>query len=88
MDAPVGRKARLQLSFFDFREGRGKVREPRVTAVVDSSSTARHNVLDKKYTAGFEVSGEIKRSDFGMKTDLPLVGDDVDLIISAAFEHS
>lgn len=46
------------------------------------------NVLDKKYTAGFEVSGEIKRSDFGMKTDLPLVGDDVDLIISAAFEHS
>jgi polyisoprenoid-binding protein YceI len=46
------------------------------------------NLLDKKYTAGFEVSGEIKRSDFGMKTDLPLVGDDVDLIISAAFEHS
>ena len=46
------------------------------------------NVLDTKYTAGFEVSGKIKRSDFGMKTDLPLVGDDVDLIISAAFEHS
>jgi polyisoprenoid-binding protein YceI len=45
------------------------------------------NVLDKKYTAGFEVSGKIKRSDFDMKTYLPLIGDDVDLIISAAFEH-
>ncbi|MEI9984665.1 MAG: YceI family protein [Aliidongia sp.] len=46
------------------------------------------NVLDKKYTVGFEVSGKIKRSDFGMKTYLPLIGDDVDLIISAAFEHN
>jgi polyisoprenoid-binding protein YceI len=46
------------------------------------------NVLDKKYTAGFEVSGKIKRSDFGVKTYLPLIGDDVDLIISAGFEHS
>ena len=45
------------------------------------------NVLDKKYTAGFEVSGKIKRSDFGVKTAVPLVGDAVDLIISAAFEH-
>jgi polyisoprenoid-binding protein YceI len=46
------------------------------------------NPLDKKYTAGFEVSGKIKRSDFGVKTYVPLVGDDVDLIISAGFEHS
>jgi len=46
------------------------------------------NMIDEKYTAGFEVSGKIKRSDFGIKTDLPLIGDDVDLIISAAFEHS
>lgn len=46
------------------------------------------NVLDKKYTVGFEVSGKIKRSDFGVKTYLPLIGDDVDLIISAAFEHN
>jgi polyisoprenoid-binding protein YceI len=46
------------------------------------------NPLDKKYTAGFEVSGTIKRSDFGVKTYVPLVGDDVDLIISAAFEHA
>jgi polyisoprenoid-binding protein YceI len=46
------------------------------------------NVLDKKYTAGFEVSGKIKRSDFGVKTYLPLIGDDVDLIVSAGFEHT
>jgi polyisoprenoid-binding protein YceI len=46
------------------------------------------NPLDKKYTAGFEVSGTIKRSDFGVNTYLPLIGDDVALIISAAFEHN
>ena len=46
------------------------------------------NPLDKKYTTGFEVSGKIKRSDFGVKTYVPMVGDDVDLIISAAFEHA
>jgi len=45
------------------------------------------NTLDHKYTAGFEVSGRIKRSDFGVKTYPALIGDDVGLIISAAFEH-
>jgi polyisoprenoid-binding protein YceI len=44
------------------------------------------NPLDKAYTVGFEVSGRIKRSDFGVTKYVPLVGDDVDLIISAAFE--
>ena len=51
-------------------------------------NAAGTNPLDKKYTAGFEVSGKIKRSDFGMKTYVPLIGDDVDLIISAGFEHT
>ena len=46
------------------------------------------NILDRKYTAGFEASGLIKRSDFGVKTYVPLIGDDVTLIISAAFEHN
>jgi polyisoprenoid-binding protein YceI len=45
------------------------------------------NPMDKAYTIGFEVSGNIKRSDFGVKKYLPLVGDDVQLIISAPFEH-
>lgn len=44
------------------------------------------NPLDKAYTVGFEVSGKIKRSDFGVAKYVPLIGDDVDLIISAGFE--
>ena len=46
------------------------------------------NPLDKKYTVGFEVSGTIKRSDFGVNSYVPLIGDDVRIIISAGFEHS
>ena len=46
------------------------------------------NPLDKKYTVGFEASGAIKRSDFGVKTYVPLIGDDVKIIISAGFERS
>ncbi len=45
------------------------------------------NPLSKKYTTGFEATGTIKRSDFGVKTLVPLIGDEVDLVISAAFEH-
>jgi polyisoprenoid-binding protein YceI len=46
------------------------------------------NVLSKKYTVGFDARGRIKRSDFGVKTYLPLIGDEVDLILSAAFEKN
>ncbi len=45
------------------------------------------NPLSKAYTAGFEAKGKIKRSDFGVKTYVPMVGDEVDLMISGAFEH-
>jgi polyisoprenoid-binding protein YceI len=45
------------------------------------------NPLSKAYTAGFEVSGKIKRSAFGVTKYVPMVGDDVTLIISAAFER-
>jgi len=45
------------------------------------------NPMNKKYTAGFEVSGELLRSDYGVKTAVPMIGDDVKLIISAAFER-
>jgi polyisoprenoid-binding protein YceI len=44
------------------------------------------NPLDKKYTAGFEATGTILRSDFGVKTYLPLIGDKVRLTIAGAFE--
>ena len=45
------------------------------------------NPLDKTYITGFEATGKIKRSDFGVKTYVPLIGDEVDLTISAAFKH-
>ncbi|EHH67524.1 YceI family protein [Gluconobacter morbifer] len=44
------------------------------------------NPLDKKYTAGFEVTGTIKRSDFGVKMYVPYVSDEVQLRIAGAFE--
>ncbi len=40
---------------------------------------------DQKYTIGFNASGVIKRSDFGIVKLLPYVGDDVTITISAAF---
>jgi polyisoprenoid-binding protein YceI len=46
------------------------------------------NPLNKKYTAGFEATGKFKRSDFGVKTYLPMIGDDVTLTISAPFEKN
>jgi polyisoprenoid-binding protein YceI len=39
------------------------------------------NPLDKIDSAGFSARGTFKRSDFGMKTFLGPIGDDVDLII-------
>jgi polyisoprenoid-binding protein YceI len=45
------------------------------------------NPLDHAYTVGFEVRGQIKRSAFGVSKYLGLIGDDVDLIISAGFEQ-
>ncbi|MGC1301407.1 MAG: YceI family protein [Caulobacteraceae bacterium] len=43
------------------------------------------NPLDKSYTAGFQVSGEIKRSEFGVTKYVPLISDEVHLTINAAF---
>ncbi|MXV44363.1 polyisoprenoid-binding protein [Saccharibacter sp. 17.LH.SD] len=44
------------------------------------------NALDKKYTTGFEATGTIKRSDFGVKMYVPYVSDAVTLRIAGAFE--
>ena len=43
------------------------------------------NPLSKKYTAGFKMSGVIKRSDFGVSKFVPLIGDDVHVEINGAF---
>ncbi|ACI51938.1 YceI family protein [Gluconacetobacter diazotrophicus PA1 5] len=45
------------------------------------------NPMDKKYTVGFEATGTVNRSDFGVKKYVPYVGDAVDLHIAGAFER-
>ena len=52
-----------------------------------SFNAAGLNPLDRHYTAGFDATGTLKRSDFGVKSFVPLIGDDVNIIISAAFER-
>ena len=45
------------------------------------------NALDLHYTAGFDAEATLRRSDYGITTDVPLIGDEVRLIISAPFER-
>jgi polyisoprenoid-binding protein YceI len=45
------------------------------------------NPLNKKTTVGFEATGTLKRSEFGVKTYVPLIGDDLHLTIAGAFER-
>lgn len=44
------------------------------------------NGMTKRFTVGFDAVTEIKRSDFGVAAYVPLVGDDVQITISAPFE--
>ena len=44
------------------------------------------NPLDKKYTVGFDLTGTLRRSDYGVKTYVPLIGDAVTLTVSGVFE--
>ena len=46
------------------------------------------NPMNKAYTVGFNATGTIKRSDFGVTKYVPVVGDEVTLRISAAFEKA
>ena len=43
------------------------------------------NWITGKYTLGFSAVGQIKRSDFGMDSYIPIVGDQIDLEIYAEF---
>jgi polyisoprenoid-binding protein YceI len=45
------------------------------------------NPLNKKVTVGFEAAVTLKRSEFGVKTYVPLIGDDLHLTIAGAFER-
>jgi polyisoprenoid-binding protein YceI len=51
-------------------------------------NAAGPNALSHKYTIGFDAVGHLNRSDFGVKTYVPLISDNVDIIISAAFERT
>ncbi len=46
------------------------------------------NPVNKHYTSGFEATGTLKRTEFGVSTYAPIIGDDVTLDIDAAFEKS
>ncbi len=59
----------------------------RPAALEASFNAGGVNPLSKAYTVGFNATTRIKRSDFGVKTYLPLIGDDVTVRISAAFER-
>ncbi len=41
--------------------------------------------MSKRYNVGFDAKTRIKRSDFGVLTGLPALGDDVHIVISAPF---
>ena len=40
-----------------------------------------------RYTAGFDAEGMLRRSDFGVNYGIPIVGDEVKIKVSAAFER-
>lgn len=44
------------------------------------------NPMSKAYTVGFDAHGSLKRSDFGVTKYVPLIGDEVEITISAPFE--
>ena len=54
-----------------------------VHAAFNQSGTAP---TDRKYTVGFSGKAVVKRSDFGIKTYVPAIGDDVTLQIETEFK--
>ncbi len=45
------------------------------------------NPMTKAYVVGFNATGVVKRSEFGISTYVPVVGDDVKLTISGEFDR-
>jgi len=45
------------------------------------------NPIDKAYTVGFEATGTIRRSDFGVTTYLPAVGDECSSVSRARLNN-
>ncbi len=44
--------------------------------------------IAKVYTIGFEATGSLQRSAFGVKTYVPLIGDKVDLTLAGSFQKA
>jgi len=44
------------------------------------------NILDQKETIGFQLTGTLNRSDYGVTKYVPLIGNEITLTIAAAFE--
>ena len=55
----------------------------RVTMDVTFNKVAPNPFNKNTPTAGFEAHAVIKRSDFGMKAEIPNIGDEVDISIDA-----
>jgi polyisoprenoid-binding protein YceI len=49
---------------------------------------AAPNPFDKRPTLGFSATGSLKRSDYGITTYVPVIGDVVTMTIDAEFNHS
>ncbi|HEX7874035.1 MAG TPA: YceI family protein [Sphingobium sp.] len=56
-----------------------------LTATFNAAAT---NPMKKAYTLGFKATGVIKRTDFGVSRFAPMIGDEVTLTITAAFEKT
>lgn len=53
-----------------------------VGLVVKFNKAGESPIAKGRYVAGFSALGKLKRSDFGIKTYLPLIGDEVTIAIS------
>lgn len=56
-----------------------------VTLDVTLVGTAKPGGMMKAHALGFQARGQIKRSDFGWTTGVPMIGDEVELQIDAEF---
>lgn len=85
------RSTRITLTGRDTAQVEGEITLHGVTRPLTLTAKFNHageNPIDHHYTVGFQARGVLKRSDFGVKTYVPMVGDEVHLNISAAFERA
>jgi polyisoprenoid-binding protein YceI len=48
---------------------------------------AANNPLTRKYTLGFAANLRFKRSDFGLKKFIPIIGDEIKIEIHSEFQR-